>query len=105
MVRKKICQLIINLYKDHDFLVNSGFLQGEDLAPKREKDLEETVQKAIRQIIDKKYAASLTGKGVTEEKIRIYGFAFKGKEVLIDGGYIGQFEGHVFTEHTAGARF
>lgn len=60
--------------------------------PQREKNLEDTVQTAIRQIIDKKYAASLTGKGVTEEKIRIYGFAFKGKEVLIDGGYIGQFE-------------
>lgn len=60
--------------------------------PKREKNLEDTVQTAIRQIIDKKYAASLAGKGVAEEKIRIYGFAFKGKEVLIDGGYIGQFE-------------
>ena len=32
MAKKKICQLIVNLYQDHDFLVKSGFLQGEDLA-------------------------------------------------------------------------
>lgn len=30
--KKKICQIIVNLYKDHEFLVSTGFLQGEDLA-------------------------------------------------------------------------
>lgn len=57
--------------------------------PKKEKNLEDTVQAAIRQVIGKRYAASLSEKGVPEEKIRVYGFAFKGKEVLVDGGYIG----------------
>ena len=38
--------------------------------------------------MDKKYAKSLENKGVLENKIRIYGFAFRGKEVLIDGGYL-----------------
>ncbi len=56
--------------------------------PKRERNLKDTVQLAVRQIIDKKYASSLKEKGVPKEKIRIYGFAFKGKEVFIDGGYI-----------------
>ena len=32
MARKKICQLLVNLYKDNEFLVDHGFLQGEDLA-------------------------------------------------------------------------
>ncbi|MDE7313927.1 MAG: ATP-binding protein [Eubacterium sp.] len=59
---------------------------------KREKSLEDTVQTAIRQIIGKKYAASLCAKGVQKERIRIYGFAFKGKEVLIDGGYLWELE-------------
>ncbi len=48
------------------------------------------------QILDKKYAALLREKGVPEKKIRVYGFAFRGKEVLIEGGYLREFEKMAF---------
>lgn len=51
--------------------------------PKKEKDLEETVRNALQQIDDKKYEQALIGQGIGEKRIRKYGFAFRGKEVLI----------------------
>ena len=52
---------------------------------KKEDTLEETVKNALRQIKEKDYDAELIKRGVKEENIYHYGFAFKGKEVLIDG--------------------
>ena len=48
-----------------------------------ETDLKETVAAAKRQIEEKEYAAVLRARGIPEENIRKYGFAFEGKKVMI----------------------
>ena len=53
--------------------------------PRKENSLEETVAAALKQIEEKNYNAELIKRGVKEENIHHYGFAFRGKEVLIDG--------------------
>ena len=51
--------------------------------PEDETTLKETVEEAHRQIEKKQYAAQLTARGIPEERIRSYGFAFEGKKILI----------------------
>ena len=50
---------------------------------KKAQKLEETVQSALMQIKEKNYDAELLARGIPKEKIRHYGFAFEGKNVLI----------------------
>ena len=44
-----------------------------------------TAAAAVRQIVEKDYDAMLISNGIDRSRIRHYGFAFRGKEVLIVG--------------------
>jgi len=63
---------------------NAIIMEFKVLNPRREKCLEDTVKSALDQIERKKYEAILIEKGFSKARIRKYGFAFRGKTVLID---------------------
>ena len=49
----------------------------------REKSLQCTVENALSQILEKQYDEELIARGIPQERIRHYGFAFCGKQILI----------------------
>jgi hypothetical protein len=54
------------------------------LNKRREKNLQETLESALKQIEEKNYAQNLIDRGVKPDRIRKYGFAFEGKTVEIE---------------------
>ena len=109
MAKRRICQLLTDIYNKNQFLLTSDLLTEEEsgfgrydvmLEPvnrsedaiiiefkvrnkRKEASLEETVRTALKQIEEKEYEAELVSRGFKREKIRKYGFAFEGKNVLI----------------------
>lgn len=65
--------------KDHDLAYILEFKICED----GETSLQETVAAAKKQIQEKQYISELEVRGIKPERIRSYGFAFQGKNVLI----------------------
>ncbi len=51
--------------------------------PDEEDTLADTAQEALKQIERMKYSVALQAKGISQERIRRYGFAFEGKKVFI----------------------
>ena len=68
--------------KDYDGII----LEFKVHDPEDEKDLQETVQSALRQIKERQYGQILLDHGLKHHHIRSYGFAFEGKKVLIGEG-------------------
>ena len=58
-------------------------LEFKVLNKRKENSLEDTVKEALRQIDEKQYASALIARGIPQDRIRKYGFAFSGKKVLI----------------------
>ena len=51
--------------------------------PEEEESLQDTIKAALAQIGEKQYDAELLAGGIPAERVRKFGFAFEGKQVLI----------------------
>ena len=76
---------ILSITDKDDIRYPGIVIEFKAINPKKETSLKETAESALRQIKEKDYDAELIRRGVKKENIRHYGFAFKGKEVLIEG--------------------
>ena len=54
-------------------------------SPRRENAWKKRLKMPLKQIEEKDYARELKENGIHDSRIRCYGFAFRGKEVLIEG--------------------
>ncbi len=77
---KKVYDVMLEPKRRNDDAI---ILEFKVFQPKKEKDLSDTVNTALKQIEDMNYEAALIAKGIPVERIRKYGFVFRGKEVLI----------------------
>lgn len=73
----------VMLEPKHPGQENAVILEFKVRSTRKEKSLEETAQSALAQIKQRKYREELKTKGIKEEQIKQYGFAFEGKTVLI----------------------
>ena len=73
------CDVILEPKQKDDGILLEFKVQDTD----DEKELSDTVKAALQQIEKKKYETLLTEKGIPKKRIRKYGFAFCGKQVLI----------------------
>ena len=67
----------------HDKEKNAIILEFKVFDKDEESDLNDTAQAALKQIDDRQYDTELLSLGFPKDRIRHYGFAFKGKKVLI----------------------
>lgn len=62
---------------------DNGVIMEFKVKDSEEGTLKETAEAALEQIEERKYGTVLESRGIAPERIRKYGFAFEGKEVLI----------------------
>ena len=66
------------IIENNQFYVDNKVREADE-----EISLQDTVNAALQQIEEKSYEQMLTAKGIENDHIRKYGFAFEGKKVLI----------------------